>query len=314
MAGGVHRPAEHIGDGTAGVASGTGGPQHRCDVGIVRHPAQLEGVIGVDHQDYVVKGVIEVLDDLQLHRVGLQVMLLLVPGHFGPLAHVAAQIPALAAGSGQEKHGDSALRLALGGIGDGGDGGLLDGPVLRAAVHDGAAAPGIAPVVVAVELPQCLVDRKALLGEGGAHIAGDGGHAGAGAAGQQIHRGGGEQAQLGARRHGQALAIFRPVVEEHKALRARLAGVGLLGGLKLFGVGDVPGVVGRVNAMIRPAAAEIRFAEDVPEHQVKPGGGHHGQHNGKRQKNGQQGRDNSGKRLRAQLFLVAFFFCHREPS
>ena len=123
MAGGVHRPAEHIGDGTAGVAAGAGGPQHRADTGVVGHPAQLEGVIGVDHQDYVVKGVIEVLDDLQLHRVGLQIVLLLVPGHIGPLAHIAAQIPALAAGAGQEEHGDGALRLALGAVGDGGDGG-----------------------------------------------------------------------------------------------------------------------------------------------------------------------------------------------
>ena len=62
------------------------------------------------------------------------------------------------------------------------------------------------------------------------------------------------------------------------------------------------------------AVAEISLAEDVPEHQVKPGGGHHGQHNGECQKNRQKGRDNGGKRLRAQLFLVAFFLCHREPS
>ncbi len=246
-----------------------------------------------------------------LQRMGAEFQ---TPEQRGDLSVLTGSVPVSGAGGYWRSVAAYTGGRALGGIGDGGDGGLLDGPVLRAAVHDGAAAPGIAPVVVAVELPQRLVDGKALLGEGGAHIAGDGGHAGAGAAGQQIHRGGGEQAQLGARRHGQALAIFRPVVEEHKALRARLAGVGLLGGLKLFGVGDVPGVVGRVNAMIRPAAAEIRFAEDVPEHQVEPGGGHHGQHDGKRQKNGQQGRDNGGKRLRAQLFLVAFFFCHREPS
>ena len=66
--------------------------------------------------------------------------------------------------------------------------------------------------------------------------------------------------------------------------------------------------------MARAALAEIGLAEDVPENQVKPGGGHHGQHDGKRQKNCQQGRNDGGKRLRAQLFLVAFFFRHGKPS
>ena len=314
MAGGVDIAAEHIGDGTAGITPGAGGPQHRADVGVVGHPAQLEGVVGVDHQDHIVEGIVEVLNDLQFHGVRLQVMLILVLGHIGPLAHVAAQVPALAAGAGQEKHGDGALRLALGAVGDGGNGCLLDGPVLRAAVHDGAAAPGVCPMVVAVKLPQRLVDGKALLGKGGAHIAGDGGHAGAGAAGQQIHRGGGEQAQLGTRRHRQPPAALRPIVEEHKALRPRPAGVGLLGGLELFGVGDIPGVVVGIDIMARAALAEISLAEDVPENQVKPGGGHHGQHDGKRQKNCQQGRNDGGKRLRAQLFLVAFFFRHGKPS
>ena len=287
VAGGIHIAAEHIGDGAAGVAAGAGSPQDGGDVLVVLDPAQLKGVVGVDHDDDVVEVIVQVLDNTQLHGVWLQVVLVLVLLDVGPVAHVAAQVTALAAGAGDEEHGSGAHCLILGLLGNGGDGGLVDGPVLGAAVHNGAAAAGVGAGVVAVELPQGLVDREALLGEGGAHVAGDGAHARAGAAGQQVHGRGGKQAQLGSRRHGQALAVFRVVVEEHEALGAGLAGIGLLGGLELVGVGDVPGIVLRIHPLRGSAGLNLGLTEDVPKHQIKRGCGHHSEHHREYQQHGQ---------------------------
>ena len=35
---------------TATWTAGAGGPEDRSDVGVVGHPAQLKGVVGVDHE------------------------------------------------------------------------------------------------------------------------------------------------------------------------------------------------------------------------------------------------------------------------
>ena len=311
MAGGVYAAAQYVRNGTAGVAACAGGPQHRRDVGVILHPAQLKGVVGVDHQNHVVEVVVQVLDHAQLYAIRFQVVLVLILFNVGPVAHVAAQVTALAAGAGDEEDGDGAFGFLFGLVGNGGDGSLVDGPVLSATVHDGAAAAGVGAVVVGVELPQGLVHLKTLLQQSGAHVAGDGAHAGAGAAGQQIHRGGREQAQLGAGGHGQTLAVLGVVVEQYKAFRTGFAGEFLLCGLQGFRVSDVAGVVGGIHAVHSAAAGEIRLAENVAQHQIIHRGGDDGKRDRERQQDGQQRREDRGERLRAQFFLLVL--CHENP-
>ena len=128
------------------------------DVLVLFHPAQLHRVVAVDEQDDVVKGVVEVRDDLQLRLVRLEIML---AGLAAEGSHVARLVAALAARAGEDEHGGGAAEGGGQGMigGDDAERAFVDAPVGAAAVVDDADAARVRRAGAAfIEVPQRLVD------------------------------------------------------------------------------------------------------------------------------------------------------------
>ena len=163
-AGRVHAPGEDSRERAHAVGPRGGNDQARLDVGELLEPAQLDRGGGAHDHQAVIKVVVDVLEDLQLGRVGLEVALLLVLLARGVVVHGARHVAALARNAAKHKDRRGALRgVEHACVLHDRERALVDGKVLPVAKAHGAGSHAVVLAgTVDVEVLQRGVHRKAL--------------------------------------------------------------------------------------------------------------------------------------------------------
>ena len=160
---GVDLAGEDAGEGLGAVRAGRGHDEDGLDVREIGEPVELDGGVRVDHQNGVVEVVIEVLQDLELGRVGLEVALGAVLGAYGMVVHGARHVAALARHALEHEDGRGVLHgVQHAGVAHDGERTLVDGEVLVVAVAHRAGAHDVVLALAGhVEVREGLVDREA---------------------------------------------------------------------------------------------------------------------------------------------------------
>ena len=172
-AGGIHLAGEDLCQRAQTVITHSGSRDDRVDAGIILHPAQIDRCAGVEQQHHIVKAVVQVLEDLQFHRIRLEVSLGLVLFHIGVVVHGAGHITAFARHTAEHKnrnrilHGIGQTRLCF----HNRQGAFVDGKVLVITVGNGTNAQTvILAVAFGIEFPEVLVDTEPGIFKGRFHI------------------------------------------------------------------------------------------------------------------------------------------------
>ena len=79
------------------------------DVRELTDPAQIHGCAGVDQQHHVIEVIVQILQDLQLYRIGFQVGLALVRFNVSMVVHGAGHVAALTHDAAEHEHRDRAF-------------------------------------------------------------------------------------------------------------------------------------------------------------------------------------------------------------
>ena len=170
---------EDAGERVHAVGAGGGHEQAGADVRELRKPVEFHDHGGVDEHDAVVEVVVDVLQDLELGRIGLEVVLDLVLSGVGVVVHGARRVAALA------RHAlhDEDRRRVLGGVEHAralhdGDRALVEPEVLGVAeAHRARALDVVLAGALGVELLQRRVRTEAVGLEGGVERGARGGRA-----------------------------------------------------------------------------------------------------------------------------------------
>ena len=262
MAGGVYGARDDLAQGGETGLTGAGAGNQALDLGVVLHPAQLEGVSAVVDHDHVVEvgahqshHLLLPVGELEEVVTGIPVAALvegvIIGAHIVGVAcaaaggvasvhhaeHIVRQVRTLAADAGDDNHGsigkffgvvDKFVRVQA-------DVRLRQGPILGPHAYDGPVG-----LVVDIKVFQLGVELNARVrqaleqGNGGIGVVE---RAGAGAAVAGVGGGPAEYVQLGAAGQGQDAVL---ILQQHNALLRHLGhqsgglGGGLLGEIRCF--------------------------------------------------------------------------------